>query len=57
MLESALIGHLFSHYLGEEKVKKIITLKKESMSVHMYSLQFTQLSYYAPKMVADMRKR
>jgi len=27
------------------------------LSVHEYSLKFTQLSRYAPKMVADMRKR
>ncbi|WMV32871.1 hypothetical protein MTR67_026256 [Solanum verrucosum] len=55
MFESAFIGRLFSRELREAKLREFLTLKQESMSVHEYSLRFTQLSRYALEMVADMR--
>ncbi|KAK4722051.1 hypothetical protein R3W88_012284 [Solanum pinnatisectum] len=47
------------HIADEERanIRKFLTLNPESMSVHEYSLKFTQLSLYAPEMVADMRGR
>ncbi|KAH0764840.1 hypothetical protein KY285_000711 [Solanum tuberosum] len=51
------MGSLFPRELIEEEVREFLTLKQESMSVHEYSLKFTQLSRYAPEMVADMRSR
>ena len=43
--------------MREAKVREFLTLKQEFLSVHEYSLKFTQLSCYAPEMVADMRNR
>ena len=51
------MGHFFPRELREAKVREFLTLKQESLSVHEYSLKFTQLSRYAPEMVADMRNR
>ncbi|KAK4713885.1 hypothetical protein R3W88_019792 [Solanum pinnatisectum] len=51
------MGCFFPRELREAKVRTFLTLKQESMSVHEYSLKFTQLSHYAPEMVADMRSR
>ena len=53
--EEAFLGHFFPRELKEAKVREFLTLKQESLSVHEYSLKFTQLSRYAPEMVADMR--
>ena len=55
--EEAFLGHFFPRELREAKVREFLTLKQESLSVHEYSLKFTQLSRYAPEMVADMRNR
>uniref|UniRef100_M1E0Z9 Gag-pol protein n=1 Tax=Solanum tuberosum TaxID=4113 RepID=M1E0Z9_SOLTU len=41
----------------QAKVREFLTLEPDSLSVHEYSLRFTQLSRYAPEMVADMRSR
>ncbi|KAH0733004.1 hypothetical protein KY289_004192 [Solanum tuberosum] len=57
MFEEAFLGSYFPWELRESKVREFLTLKQESMSVHKYSLKFTQLSRYAPDMVADMRSR
>lgn len=46
------MGHFFSRELKEAKVREILNLKQESMSVHEYSFRFTQLSCYASDMVA-----
>ncbi|KAK4713263.1 hypothetical protein R3W88_019170 [Solanum pinnatisectum] len=51
------MGRFFSRKLREAKVREFLTLKQEFMSVHEYNLMFTQLSRYAPEMVADMRSR
>jgi len=53
--ESAFMGHFFPRELREAKAREFLTLKQESMSVLEYSLKFTQLSRFAPEMVADMR--
>ncbi|KAH0650238.1 hypothetical protein KY284_030150 [Solanum tuberosum] len=53
----AFLGHFFPRELREAKVREFLTLKQESLSVQEYSLKFTQLSRYAPEMVADMRNR
>jgi len=57
VFESALMGRFFPRELREAKIKEFLTLNPESMSVHEYSLKFTQLSRYASEMVADMRSR
>ena len=57
VFESALMGRFFPRELREAKIKEFLTLNPESMSVHEYSLKFTQLSRYAPEMVADLRSR
>ncbi|WMV30297.1 hypothetical protein MTR67_023682 [Solanum verrucosum] len=57
VFESAFMGRFFPRELREAKVREFLTLKQEFMSVHEYSLNFTQLSRYAPEMVADMRSR
>ncbi|KAK4716132.1 hypothetical protein R3W88_014470 [Solanum pinnatisectum] len=51
------MGWFFPRELREVKVREFLTLKQESMSVHEYSLKFTQLSCYALEMVDDMRCR
>ena len=53
--EEAFLGHFFSRELREAKVRKFLILKQDYLSVHEYSLKFTQLSRYAPEMVVDMR--
>ncbi|KAH0683182.1 hypothetical protein KY290_021771 [Solanum tuberosum] len=57
VFESALMGRFFPRGLREAKIREFLTLNPESMSVHENSLKFTQLSHYAPDMVADMRSR
>ena len=39
--------------MKEEKVREFLTLKQDSLSVHEYGLNFTQLSRYALNMVKD----
>jgi len=55
VFESAFMGDFFPRELREANIREFLTLKPESMSVHVYSLKFTQLSRYASEMVADMR--
>nr|AAV31186.2 Gag-pol polyprotein, putative [Solanum tuberosum] len=57
VFESAFLGRFFPRELREAKVREFLTLKQEPMSVHEYSLKFTQLFRYAPEMVATMRSR
>ncbi|KAH0725455.1 hypothetical protein KY284_001320 [Solanum tuberosum] len=56
VFEGVFLGCFFPRELREAKVREFLTLKKESMSVHEYNLNFTQLYHYAPEMVADMRR-
>lgn len=42
--EEAFLGHFFPRELKEAKVREFLTLKQDSLSVHDYSLMFTQLS-------------
>ncbi|WMV40817.1 hypothetical protein MTR67_034202, partial [Solanum verrucosum] len=51
----AFLGRFFRREIREAKVREFLTLKQESMSVHEYSLKFTQMSHYAPEMVVYMR--
>ncbi|XP_069146048.1 uncharacterized protein [Solanum lycopersicum] len=53
--EEAFLGHFFPRELKEAKVRELLTVKQDSLSVHEYGLKFTQLSCYAPKMVKDIR--
>ncbi|KAK4726700.1 hypothetical protein R3W88_031617 [Solanum pinnatisectum] len=55
--EEAFLGHFFPRELKKAKVREFLTLKQDSLSVHEYGLNFTQLSRYAPKMVVDMRSK
>lgn len=51
------MGYFFTRDMREAKGQDFLTIKHECMSVHEYSLKFTQLYHYDPKMVADMRRR
>ncbi|KAK4729565.1 hypothetical protein R3W88_022553 [Solanum pinnatisectum] len=51
------MGCFFPYELREAKVREFLTLKQIFMSVHEYSLKFTQLSCYASEMIADIRSR
>ncbi|KAH0720138.1 hypothetical protein KY284_005168 [Solanum tuberosum] len=53
----AFLGRFFSREMKESKVREFLTLKHDSLSIHEYGLKFTQLSRYAPEMVADMRNK
>ncbi|WMV45530.1 hypothetical protein MTR67_038915 [Solanum verrucosum] len=44
---------LFPLELREAKIQEFINLRQGSMSVKEYALKFTQLSKYAPTIVAD----
>lgn len=57
MFESSLMKSFIPRELEEEKIGEFLTLNAEYMNVHEYSLEFTQLSRYAPKIVVDMRRR
>ncbi|KAH0781998.1 hypothetical protein KY290_001596 [Solanum tuberosum] len=57
VFESSFLGSFFPCELREAKVWEFLTLKQVSLSVHEYSLKFTQLSRYALEMVADMRNK
>ncbi|WMV54845.1 hypothetical protein MTR67_048230 [Solanum verrucosum] len=48
-------GQVLPRELREAKAQEFINLKYGSMSVQEYELKFTQLSRYAPHMVADPR--
>ncbi|KAG5572121.1 hypothetical protein H5410_061887, partial [Solanum commersonii] len=52
-----LLGHIFAQEIREAKVRELLNLNQESMSMQVYNLKFTQLSRYAPEIVADMRSR
>ncbi|WMV40811.1 hypothetical protein MTR67_034196 [Solanum verrucosum] len=54
VFESAFIGSFFPRELREVKVREFLTIKKESMSVHEYSLKFTNFPVML-RMVANMR--
>ncbi|KAH0755813.1 hypothetical protein KY290_026083 [Solanum tuberosum] len=51
------LGRFFPRELKEAKVQEFFTLKQDTLSVHEFGLKFTQLSHYAPEMVADMKSR
>ncbi|KAG5609832.1 hypothetical protein H5410_021113 [Solanum commersonii] len=51
----AFLGCIFPRELRELKLRELLNLKKEAISVQEYSLKFTALSWYASEMVADMR--
>ncbi|KAH0641167.1 hypothetical protein KY285_037753 [Solanum tuberosum] len=55
--EEAFLGRFFPRELKEAKVREFLTLKQEFLSAHEYGLKFTQLSRYAPEIVADMKSR
>ncbi|KAH0679995.1 hypothetical protein KY290_022105 [Solanum tuberosum] len=55
--EEALLGGFFPRELKEAKVRKFLTLKKNSLNVHEYGFWFTQLSRNAPEMVKDIRSK
>ncbi|WMV18322.1 hypothetical protein MTR67_011707 [Solanum verrucosum] len=55
--EEAFLGRFYPRELKEAKVRKFLTIKQYCLSVHDYGFKFTQLSRYAPKMVANMMSR
>src|ERR1051325_3727137 len=57
VFEDAFLGQYFPREMRQAKVREFLNLKQGDMSVREYSLKFTQLSRYAPAMVADMANR
>ena len=55
MFESALIGRFIPCELQEPKIRELLTLNRECMSVHEYSQEFAQLFRYAPEIVVEIR--
>ncbi|WMV59177.1 hypothetical protein MTR67_052562 [Solanum verrucosum] len=53
VFEEAFLRNFFPRELREAKVREFLTLTQDSLSIHKYSLKFTQLSRYAPEMVAN----
>ena len=51
----AFLDRLFPLVVRKRKIKEFINLHLGCMSAKEYSLKFTQLSKYAPTMVADSR--
>nr|XP_004237286.1 uncharacterized protein LOC101250208 [Solanum lycopersicum] len=52
-LKTAFLGRFFLLELRERKIQEFINLDQGDMSIKDYSLKFTQLSKYAPTIVAD----
>ena len=55
LFEEIFLRHFFPREFRKAKVREFLTLKQESMSVHEYSFNFTQLSCYTLNMVCDMK--
>ena len=56
-VEKAFLGRFFPRKLNEAKVREFLTLKQDSLSVHVYDLKFTQLFHYAPKRLRIYKER
>ncbi|XP_049363665.1 uncharacterized protein LOC125828397 [Solanum verrucosum] len=57
MFKFAFLDRFFPFEMRQTKVLEFISLCQRSMSVKEYALKFTQLSKYAPTMVANSRVR
>ena len=57
VFKSAFLDRFFPLELRERKMQEFINLRQRGMSVKEYSLKFTQLSKYAPTLVADSRAK
>ena len=55
--EEAFLRRFFPRQLTKSKVRELLTLKSDYLSVHDYGLKFTQLSRYVPEMVKHMMSR
>ena len=55
VFEISLLGSFFPRELREAKIREFFTLNPECINVHGYNLKFTQLSFYALKVVVLMR--
>ena len=53
----AFLAKFFPLEVRERKIQEFINLRQGGMNVKEYSLKFTQLSTYAPTMVADSRAK
>ena len=51
------MGRFFPRELNQSKVREVLNLKQDSMSVHEYGLKFTKLSHYGPDMPKDIKSR
>lgn len=51
VLSKPFLGNSFPQELNEDKVRKFLILKKDSLSVHEHRLNFIQQSRYAPQIV------
>jgi len=57
VLKMAFLDRFFPLELREQKLVEFMNLRQGNMSVKEYSLKFTQLSKYAPTLVANSRAR
>ncbi|XP_015057476.1 uncharacterized protein LOC107003674 [Solanum pennellii] len=57
VFENAFMESFIPHELREAKIREFLTLNPETMSVHEYSLKFTQLYRYFPEMVVEIRSK
>lgn len=55
--KEAFQGCFFPRDLREAKVREFLTLKQDTLSVHKYGINFTQLYRYAQEMVANIRRK
>ncbi|XP_069148112.1 uncharacterized protein [Solanum lycopersicum] len=52
-----MLSQVVTNQIKEARIKEFLTLKQDTISVHEYGLNFTQLSCYASEMVKGMRRR
>lgn len=48
-------GIMFPRELRESRICEFLTHNQDSLNVHQYGFKFTQLHFYSPKMVKNMR--
>ena len=56
-LKVAFLGHFFPRELKDAKVQEFLAMNQDSLIVHEYWLEFTQLSHYSLDIFKDMRSK
>lgn len=57
MFEEEFLGSFFPRELREAMIGEFLNLKQDSTTNQEYNFKFTQLSHYAPEMVANIRNK